>query len=152
LRVTGRVAAQREHVADAGVGVLPDHPPQLCEGVVDRGEMAERGQRGLVRDPLGDGDRRVARGAARTVGDGDERGLQHLELAQRLPQLPFALGRLRREELERVGPLAPREQLADGVRPRRRRTVGESLRRDEGHRPRLRNGGILHYPILATAR
>ena len=42
LRVARRVAAQRQHVAHAGLGVLPDDVAQLGDRVVDRGEVADR--------------------------------------------------------------------------------------------------------------
>ena len=64
LRVAGRVAAQREDVAHAGVGVLPDDVPQLGRPSGRRGEVADRGQRGLGGDPLGDA-RRCGRGSSR---------------------------------------------------------------------------------------
>ena len=55
LRVAGRVAAQGEHVADAGVGVLADDVAQLGHRVVDGGESARPGVSVVSRgDPLDD--------------------------------------------------------------------------------------------------
>ena len=123
----GRVAPQREHVAHAGVGVLPDDLAQLGDGRAHAGEVRDRGHRGLGRDALGDAYRAVAGRAAGAVGHRHERRGQPLELAQRLPQRALALVGLGREELERVRVPALGEQLADragAARHRRCVSVG----------------------------
>src|SRR5207302_7475544 len=116
-------------------------------GVPDDGEMSHRRERGLGGNPFRDADGRLARGSAGAVGDRDERRVQRLELADRLPEMAFALRRLRGEELERERSLAAGEQIADRGCARCRRTRGESLGRVEGHGTRLENPGFGAYRI-----
>ena len=52
-RVARRVAAHRQHVADARAGQPADDVAQLGDRVVDRGQVGHRQQRGLGGDPLG---------------------------------------------------------------------------------------------------
>src|SRR5579875_1372852 len=85
--------------------------------MVHGGEVADRGERGLLRDLARDADRPVPRGAAGAVGHGDERGPQRLELADRPPQLLLVLVRLGCHELEGERLAAGFEQIPDGRRP-----------------------------------
>ena len=113
VRVAGRVAAQREDVAHPDRRVRPDDLPELGHRVVDRGEVADRGQRRFRGDPAGDPDRAVPGRPAGPVRHRDERGPQRLKLPDRPPELLlFRLG-LGRHELEREGLAAGCEQLAD---------------------------------------
>ena len=68
LRVARRISSQRQHITHAGVGVLPDHVPQFGDGVVHRGQVADRGKRGLGCDALRQPDSGVARRATRAGG------------------------------------------------------------------------------------
>src|SRR3954452_7354034 len=147
-RIARWIAADGQHVADARVGVLRDDMAKLGLRVGDDGEMAHRRQRRLTGDPLSDAHRRLPSRAAGAIGDGDERRLERLELADRLPEMPLALGGLGREELEGEGTLATREQIADRRRTRRRRAVGEALVRLERHAHRLETARSSAYPIL----
>ncbi len=130
--VARRVAAQRQHVADARVGVLTDDAAQLGARVADGGQVGDGRERGLGGDPLGGADRALTRGAARTVGHRHEGRRVGLDAPQRVPERPLALLRARREELERVRPLAGRHELPD-----RRRVVGAGGRGSKGHVCRL---------------
>ena len=121
VRVAGRVTAQREHVAHAHRRIGPDHLPELGHRVVHRGEVADRGQRGLLGDPAGDPDRPVPGRPAGPVGHRDEGGPQRLELPDRPPELGFLGLGLGRHELERERLAAGREQVADQRRVRRAR-------------------------------
>ncbi len=112
-RTAGRVAAQRQHVADAGVAELAQDRGQLVAGVPDAGQVGHREQRGLLRDPPGDRDRAVAGGAAGAVGHRHERRPQRLELADRAPEHRLAVVVLGREELEGEGPLARAQPRAE---------------------------------------
>ncbi len=135
-RVAGRVAAQGEHVADPGVGVLADDVAQVGHRVVDRGEVGDRGEGGVGGDRLGRLDRARPGGTARAVGHGDEVGRHGLDPAQRVPQVPLALRGLGGVELERVRRLAGREHVTDGARVVRSDGCGA-----EGHTGRLARGG-----------
>ena len=74
-----RVAAQREHVGDAGLGERVEDRLELLAGVADAGQVAHRHHRGLARDPPGDVDGRVAGAAAGAVRHGDEGRLVGLQ-------------------------------------------------------------------------
>ena len=63
-------------------------------------------------------------------------------------EMALALGRLRREELERERPLPAREQVTDRRRAGRRRPVGETLGRQQRHATRLENAPSGAYRIL----
>ncbi len=115
VRIAGRVAAQREHVADADAGVAADDVAQLRDRVVDRGEVGHRVQLGLLGDRAGHLDGTFARGPAGPVGYGDERRLELLDAANGAPELPLSLVGLRREELERERP-ARLEHVGDARR------------------------------------
>src|ERR1700712_1589988 len=99
-RPAGHVAAQRQDVADAGTGEAPDDLAELGTAVAHGGQVADRGDRGLARDPLDDTKRAVPGGTSGAVGDRDEGGLQRLEFANGLPELALALVGLRWEEFE----------------------------------------------------
>src|SRR6185437_6594458 len=95
----GKVAAQRDDVADAARAVFPDHLAQALATGGDAGDV-RRGVLALGDDLERRGERALARGAARAVRDGEERGRELRELLPRRAQLLHAFGRLRREELE----------------------------------------------------
>ena len=126
-RVTGRVAAHGEDVADADRGEPSDQLPQFGLRVVDGGEVRDRRERRVGGDPLNDVDGLVTGAAARAVGHRHKRRAQGLQLADRPPQVPRALVGFGREELEREGP-ARGQQLSDGRGP-----VGAQT----SHHPRL---------------
>src|SRR5438445_9265024 len=90
-RVTGRVAADGQDVTHARVGVAADDPAQLADGVVDRGQVSDRRERGFGGDPLGLRRGVLACRTAGTVSDRDEVGTDPLDTAQRLPQLTLLL-------------------------------------------------------------
>jgi hypothetical protein len=100
LRVAGRVATQRQDVADARASILPDHSPQLGDRVVDGRQVADRGQRGIRGDAFGDPHGRVAGRTTGAVGHGDEGRSQRLQLANGPPEQRLALLGLRRKEFE----------------------------------------------------
>ena len=60
LRIPRRIAAQREHVADPGGGEAADDAAQLGDRVVDGRQVADRRERGVDGDPLGDAEGAVA--------------------------------------------------------------------------------------------
>jgi hypothetical protein len=113
--VAGRVAAQREDVAHANVGVAADDVAQLRDRVVDRGEVGHRVQLGLLGNRAGHLDGALARGPACPVRYGDERRLELLDATHGAPELPLTLVGLRREELERERP-ARLEHVGDARR------------------------------------
>ncbi len=78
--------------------------PELGDGVIDRGEVPDRRERRLRRDPAGDPHGAVPGRAARTVGNRDEGGPQRLKPPDREPQLLLIGICLRRHELERERP------------------------------------------------
>src|SRR4249920_1701166 len=112
--IPGRVTAQRQNVAYASVRVRPDDTAQLSARRPDAGQMANRGERGVLGDPAGDADRSVSSGAAGAVRDRNECRMQRLEPPDRRPQLALALVRPGWEELEGVRPAATCEQVANG--------------------------------------
>ena len=82
----GRVAAQREHIAYAGILELGEDARELVGGVADARQVRHREHRGLARDPLGDGHGALAGAAAGAVRHGDEGRVEVLELTDRAPQ------------------------------------------------------------------
>ena len=138
LLAVRRIAAQREHVVDAGRAHLVERRAQLGHGGADAGEVRHRLQAELVLDALDDLDRLLAGRAARAVGDRHERRLERLQLARaRAYRFCSPASRLRREELEgedRLG--AGGEDLVDAHGPnaiRRRRSSARARR--EGAAP-----------------
>ena len=113
VRVTRRVTAQGEHVVHPDRGVRADHLPELGHRVVHRGQVPDRGERGLLGDPARHPDRPVPGRSAGAVGHRDEGRPQRLELPDRQPQLLFLGLRLGRHELERERLAPGREQVAD---------------------------------------
>ena len=85
-RVPRRVAAEREDVGDADVGVQLDHLAQLSDGVAHRGEMGDRQQIGFPDHPFHHLDGAVAGGPAGPVRDGDERRSELGEHGRRAPE------------------------------------------------------------------
>jgi hypothetical protein len=112
-RVAGRVAPDREHVADTGTGEAADDVAQLGDGVVDGGEVRHRQQGGLGGDPFGHRDGGVPGGAAGTVRDRHEGGPQRLQLTDRLPEQALTVGGLGWEELEGERGLGTANELTD---------------------------------------
>ena len=104
IGVAGRVAAQRQDVAHAHVGVAADHVPQLLDGVVDHGEVGHRVEGRLLGDGAGNRDGPLARRATGPVGHRDERRLERLKLADGVPELPLVVLGLGGTELERERP------------------------------------------------
>src|SRR5438067_658415 len=115
VRVSGRVAPQREDVAHPRRGVLPDHVTQFERRVVHGSEMAHWRQRRLGRDALSNANCAISRRSPGSVRDRDKGRLQRFELTDRLPELPLAGVGLRREELERKR-AARLEQVANRAR------------------------------------
>ena len=129
VRVGGRVAAQREDVADARVGVAAHEVLELGVRVRSAGQVRHRRQRGVTRDLDDELVRALPGRAAGAIGHRHVGGRERLQLAQRRVQRHVVGLRPGREELERDG--LPRcEQLvnpglrthaAEGYRPGRRR-------------------------------
>ena len=142
-RTARGVPAQRQQVADPGVGVLAHDRAQLADLGRDAGEVPHRHQRGLLRDPARDAHGPPARRPAGAVRHRHERRAQRLELAQRVEQQLLALIGLGREELEGERPAAGGEQLGDG-----RRTAGHDRGESAGHSARLDH----HAPVPQGAR
>ncbi len=86
-RITGRITAQRQHIANPGLGIVGDHLLQFGHRVVHRGEMRHRDDGGLLRDPPGDPQGAVAVGPPGAIGHRCKGGLQRLEVEHRLPEL-----------------------------------------------------------------
>ncbi|GAA3215197.1 hypothetical protein GCM10020256_16600 [Streptomyces thermocoprophilus] len=101
-RVTGWVAAQRENVANALVGVVAEDVAQLCDAVVDRGEVGNRGECRLLGDAPRHVDGPAPRRAAGAVGDRDESGRKALQSADRGPESCFGRRAAGRHEFEGV--------------------------------------------------
>ena len=91
----------------------PDHAAQLGHGVTDAGQVRQRRQRRLARDPLGHPDGPVAGRAAGAVGHRDEGRVHLLDPPDRLPQHRFAGVVPRREELEADARQRPGERSGD---------------------------------------
>src|SRR5690606_20149513 len=134
-RSTGRVTAKGEHVADAGVGVRADHRTKLRPGMRNAREVCHGQQRRLGRDLAGDPDRSIAGPPARAVRHGHEGGVELLELAERTPEVAFALVGLGWEELEGERPAAGGEAL-----PNRQWFTRVRYSRCAGHAARLASG------------
>ena len=111
-RSLARVATQEHHVLDALGGVGVEDALQLVAGVADAGEVRDRRQRGLARDPAGDAHGLVAGAAAGAVGHGHEAGAVGLQGVDRVPELLLAGLVLGREELEGERALTSLEDLA----------------------------------------
>ena len=97
----GRVAAQRDDVADAGLPIVARDRVDLLARRRDAGQMRGRFERGLLADAAHRRVGALARRAAGAVGHRDEARPQRFEPLDRGPQPLFHLLRLRREELER---------------------------------------------------
>jgi hypothetical protein len=67
-RVAGRVSAQSENIAHALIGVVAENVAQFGDAVVHRDEVGDRGEGGLLGEPLGGVDGPASRRAAGTVG------------------------------------------------------------------------------------
>ncbi len=115
-RTTGRVAAEHQHVADAGRRVGADHRAELLLRVPHAGQVCHRHHRRLTGDPLGDLDGAVPGRAAGAVRHRDERRPQRLQLAQRPPQRDRSGLVLGREELEGEGPSAGGDEVDQAAR------------------------------------
>ena len=102
----GRVAAQCEHVVDAGLADLVEDAAQLFGGGADAAQVGHRLDGVAVLDVADDVERAVARGAAGPVRDRGEVGLQRAQRVERALEVALAVGRLGREELEREDRLA----------------------------------------------
>src|SRR5581483_5382552 len=100
LQVLRRIACQGVQVGDAVFGVPLQNGAYLLLLVADRSEMGD----GVAGCRLFEAHDEIvgalARGAARAVGDGDERGPQRFEFADGLVELFRRLVGLGREELE----------------------------------------------------
>ena len=97
----GRVAAQRDDVADALVPIAARNGQHLVLAGTDAGQVRRTGEPGLARDAGDDVVGAVARGAVGAIGHRHEPRPQRREPLHRLPQRRLHLRRLRRKELER---------------------------------------------------
>ena len=111
-----RVAAQREHVVGAARGGLGQQRDEPVAREPGRGDVRDGLQPALARQPAHDGERQVARRAARAAGDRHERRLERGELLDRAPERELGLDRARRHELERDDRLGA-ELLVDAGHP-----------------------------------
>ncbi len=97
----GRVAAQRDDMADADVVIAADDLVDLATRGAHAGQMRGRQQVGLSQDAGDGGMGALPRRSAGAIGHRDEIGRQRRETFYRLKQAAFHLLRLGREELER---------------------------------------------------
>ena len=80
LDAAGRVAAEREDVADAGGGVLGEDFVDLGLVVADAGKVRDGVELGFVFDADDEVVGQLPGGAAGAVGDGNEGGLESLQM------------------------------------------------------------------------
>ena len=138
-----RVAAQGEHVLRAARCGLGQQRDEAVAREPGGGDVRDRFQPALAREPPHDGQRQVARRAARPAGDRDERGLERGQLLDRAPEGELGLDRARRRELEGDDRLAVPQALVEphGVPPSRcmgrGRSSGRTALRPPGAWPRL---------------
>ena len=97
----GAVAAQREHVFEAGAVDVAQDLLQALRRLGDAAQVGHRLDPELALDRARDLHRSLARGAARPIGDRDEARVQRSQDADRLVQGLLSLRGRRREELER---------------------------------------------------
>ena len=107
-----RIAAQRQHVLDAGRRDLVEDLAQAVDES-PTGQVRHRLHTQVLLDPFRHLDRALARGAGGPVGDRDVVGVVLLQLAQRSLEGPLALVGLGREELEREAWRRRGENLVD---------------------------------------
>jgi hypothetical protein len=96
----GRVAAQGQDTGEAGAVVLLDDRGEFRAGMADAGEMSDQRDAHL-HELRAVGDRRVARSAARAVGQGGEIDPERLQGRRDLEHARAAFRVLGREELHR---------------------------------------------------
>ena len=121
-----RVATQRQHVLDPGVGEAVEDHAQLVAGRADAAQMRHRLDAELLLDPFGELERQAARRAGRSVRHRHEIGLELAQRPERLAQVALALVGLGREELEREDRLLGRGE--DLIDPHRRGTIATLTR------------------------
>ena len=114
---TPGVAAQRHDVAHPAGGVLGEDRVELLTGVADAGQVGDRQQVGLLRDPRGQPDGRVAAGPARPIGHRHEGGPVGLEGTHGVPELVLSCHVCGREELEGEGSAALGDELGHAAAP-----------------------------------
>ncbi len=146
LRVAGRVAAQGEDVAHAGVGVLADDLAQLGDRVVDRGEVPDRRQRGLAGDLLGHAPR-CGRASTRRRRRSPRRrsGRSASSWRSTAQSLRSPSSRLGREELEGVRASPTRAARGSSWRPGMVEGSPRAMHRGYRHSDRAAN--CLDLPI-----
>ena len=111
--VARRVAAQGQDVLDGRLRVAIEDRGELVPAVADARQVRDRRQPGLPLDPDDQVMGSLPRRAPGAVGHRDERGLQGLELRDRLEQLVRGLVGLGGEELEAEGGGAGLENVLD---------------------------------------
>ena len=105
------------------------------------GDVRDGLQAALARQPADDGERQVARRAARAAGDRDERRLERRQLLDRAPERQLGLDRARRRELERDDRLAAASLLVDASSARHRREDRDLVAVGDRRSPARRGSG-----------
>ena len=94
----GRIAAQRDNVANADIPVIPDDLIDFVLRRRDAGEMRGRLHMRLAGNARDNVMGAFAGRAAGAIGDGDKMWLQRLQTLHRLPELRLHFRRFRRKE------------------------------------------------------